>query len=66
MEVNIEKLWKRHSTNHEKIVIFLGFDKIAENLIDRGALVNVEGQNGMTPLMWAAKKGGILSIWMKF
>lgn len=39
------------------MISILGFDKAADAIINRGALVNVEGQFGMTPLMWAAKKG---------
>lgn len=38
---------------------FLGFDKIAELLIQKGADVNVLGQFGRTALSWAATKGKI-------
>lgn len=48
--------------NCQKMSSLLGFDKIAELLIQRGALVNVEGHNQMTALMWAAKKGEKIHI----
>lgn len=38
-------------------MFLLGFDKIAELLIQNGAKVNVVGQSGGTALMKAAAKG---------
>lgn len=37
--------------------LFLEFDNVAEFLIQKGADVNVVGENGYTALMWAAQKG---------
>lgn len=36
---------------------FLGHDKVAELLIEKGADINVVVQDGMTVLHWAADKG---------
>lgn len=36
---------------------FLGFDEIAELLIEKGADTNVVGNSGSTALTWAAEKG---------
>lgn len=38
-------------------ILFLGFDKIAELLIQSGADVHIVGQNGNTALIWAIYKG---------
>lgn len=37
--------------------LFSEFDNVAEFLIQKGADVNVVGENGYTALMWAAQKG---------
>lgn len=38
-------------------VIYLGFDKIAELLIEKGSVVDAVGQDGHTLLISAADKG---------
>lgn len=42
----------------------LGYDKVAELLIQNGADVNIVGQHGSTALTWAAIKGNIISLEM--
>lgn len=49
-------LIKRGSFDNDNI-FFLGFDKIAEQLIQKGADVHVLGQFGRTALSLAAKMG---------
>lgn len=46
-----KKLWKIPS------FLALDFDKVAELLIQKGAVVNFAGQGGDTPFTWAALKG---------
>lgn len=40
----------------------LGFDKVAELLVERGADINIQGQGGHTALNWAAYGGNMKSF----
>lgn len=50
-------VYKRSIGKEVAFSFFLGFDKIAELLIENGADVNIVGNNDLTPLMYAADKG---------
>lgn len=39
--------------------MIIGFEKIAQQLIDKGANINAVDENNNTPLLWAAYTGTI-------
>lgn len=49
----MQKMSSKNNNAHP----FLGFDQIAELLIQKGANINVVGSEGNTALIWAAKNG---------
>lgn len=44
-------------------LLHLGFDKIAEFLIEKGANVDAVGQDGNTPLIWSVYNGKQNPFW---
>lgn len=54
-----EKLWKQcvRDAMNGFVLSFLGYDKVANLLIEKGADVNIVGKDGITALILAAKKG---------
>lgn len=43
-------------------ILFLGYDKVAELLIQKGADVNIVGDYGSTALIWAAENGKLVKL----
>lgn len=52
-KIDMQKMSSKNNNAHP----FLGFDQIAELLIQKGANINVVGSEGNTALIWAAKNG---------
>lgn len=48
---------KRLCLSKKSYTLFLGFSKITELLVQKGADVNLVGRDGKTALIWSAEQG---------